>query len=134
MATESGSSGFAPGSSPNLSERVSAVAGEAKARAADLGRKVTDTTDQARSKAAGGLSAAAGAIGDNAEQGADRAGGAAQRTANALSSSADYVRNHTAQEMMDDAMQAVKNNPGVALLGAVTVGFLVSRLFSSRSN
>jgi ElaB/YqjD/DUF883 family membrane-anchored ribosome-binding protein len=133
MATESGSSGFASGS-PNFNEKVSVAGSEAKGRGADLGRKVTDAADQARSNAAAGLSAAADAIDDSADRSANRARSAAHRAANALSSSADYIRDNNVRDMMDDAMDVVKNNPGVALLGAVAIGFLVGRVFSSRSN
>ena len=46
---------------------------------------------------------------------------------------ADYLRENSARDMVDDAMDVVKNNPGVALLGAVALGFLVGRVFSARS-
>ena len=132
MAIES-TSGFASGNPSNLNEKLSAAATEAKSRAADLGRKVTDTADQARSSAAAGLSSAAGAIEDGAVEGSNRARRAAHATAKALSSGADYIRDNSARDMVDDAMDVVKNNPGVALLGAVAIGFLVGRAFSSRS-
>ncbi len=64
--------------------------------------------------------------------GGPRAAGAARRTARAFSAGADYVRDTSARDMMGDAMEVVKNNPGVALLGAVAVGFLVARALSSR--
>ena len=133
MATEPGSSGFASGNPSNLTDKLSAAATEGKARAAELGRKGADTADQARSSAAAGLSTAAGALEDGANEGGKRARRAAQATANALSSGADYLRDSSAREMVDDAMGVVKNNPGVALLGAVALGFLVGRAFSSRS-
>jgi hypothetical protein len=53
MATEPGSSGFASGNPSNLTDKLSVAAGEAKSRAADLGRKA-DSADQARSSAAAG--------------------------------------------------------------------------------
>jgi ElaB/YqjD/DUF883 family membrane-anchored ribosome-binding protein len=132
MATES-PSGFASGNPSNVSDKVAAAANEAKSRAADLGRKVSDTADHARANAAAGLSSAADAIDDQADEGATRARRAAHRTANALSSGAGYIRDNSARDMMDDAVDMVKNNPGVALLGAVAIGFFVGRAFSSRS-
>jgi hypothetical protein len=133
MTNESSSSNFSSGSPPNFSEKLSAAAIETKARAADLGRKATDTADQARTATAAGLSAAAGAIADSADKGADRARRVAHRTADALSTSADYIRANSVRDMMDDVMGVVKNNPGVALLGAVAVGFLVGRAFTPRN-
>jgi ElaB/YqjD/DUF883 family membrane-anchored ribosome-binding protein len=133
MAQEPNSSGFASGSPSGFGDKLSAAATEAKAKATDLGRKATDTADQARSTAAAGLSAAAGAIDSNADEGANRARRAAHRTADALSSGANYIRDNSVRDMMEDAMDVVKNNPGAALLGAVAVGFLVGRVFSSRN-
>jgi ElaB/YqjD/DUF883 family membrane-anchored ribosome-binding protein len=131
MAPES-PSGFASGNPSNLHDTLSAGATDAKSRAAELGRKGTETADQARSSAAAGLSAAAGAIEEGAVEGSKRARRAAHATANALSSSADYIRDNSVRDMLDDATDVVKNNPGVALLGAVAIGFLVGRAFSSR--
>ena len=133
MATETGSSGFASGNPSNLTDKLSAAATEGKARAAELGRKAADTADQARSSTAAGLSTAAEAIQDGADEDGRRVRRAAQATAKALSTGADYVRENSARDMVDDAMDVVKNNPGVALLGAVALGFLVGRVFSSRS-
>jgi ElaB/YqjD/DUF883 family membrane-anchored ribosome-binding protein len=133
MANEPSSSNFSSGSPSNFNDKLSAAANETKARAADLGRKATDTADQARTTAAAGLGAAAGAIADNADKGANRARRAAHRTADALSSGADYIRDTSVRDMMDDATEMVKNNPGAALLGAVAIGFLVGRAFSSRN-
>jgi ElaB/YqjD/DUF883 family membrane-anchored ribosome-binding protein len=133
MATEPSSSNFASGSPSASNDRLSAVATEAKARAENLGRKATETADQARSSVAAGLSAAASAVDKNGNEGANRVRGAAHRTANALSSGADYIRDNSVRDMMDDAMGLVKSNPGAALLGAVAIGFLVGRAFSSRN-
>jgi ElaB/YqjD/DUF883 family membrane-anchored ribosome-binding protein len=132
MPTES-TSGFASGNPSNLRDKVAAAVHEANSRATDLGRKVSDTADQARANAAAGLGNAAEAIEDQADEAATRTRRAAHRTANALSSGADYIRDNSARDMMDDAIDVAKNNPGIALLGAVAIGFLVGRAFSSRS-
>jgi ElaB/YqjD/DUF883 family membrane-anchored ribosome-binding protein len=130
MAQEPSSPDFASSNPSAFSDKLS---DEAKARAADLARKATDKADQARSAAAAGLGAAAGAIDDNADDAANRASRAAHRTANALSTGADYIRDNSVRDMMDDAMDVVKNNPGAALLGAIAIGFLVGRAFSPRN-
>jgi ElaB/YqjD/DUF883 family membrane-anchored ribosome-binding protein len=133
MATESGSSGFASGNAPNLGDKLSAAAAEGKARAGEMGRKAADSADQVRSAAAAGLGSAANAAEGVAKEGGKRARRAAAATANAISSGADYIRDTSAQDMVDDARDVVKNNPGVALLGAIALGFIVGRLFASRS-
>ena len=125
-------SDFAPANPQNLHDKLSAAAAEAKSRAAELGRKVTDTADQARSSAAAGISNAADAIDDGAGEGATRARRAAHRTAKVLSSSADYIRDHSARDIVKDATDVLKNNPGAALLGAAAIGYLVGRAVTSR--
>lgn len=129
MTNEFNSTGFA---SDTASDKLSAAASAAKARAADLGRKTADTADQARSAAADGLSNAGEAIEEGAAEGGHRVRRAARATAKALSGSADYIRDNNARDMMEDALDVVKNNPGVALLSAVALGFLVARAFHSR--
>lgn len=121
MATDYGSTGFASGTN------------DVKARAANLGSKAADSVDRARGSAADQLSSAADAVENGADAGATRAKRAAQATANALSSGADYLRENSARDMLDDAVDVVRNNPGVALLGAVALGFIVGRAFTSRS-
>ena len=129
MATEPGSS-FSSGNPSNLTDDAPRDGG---ARAAEVGRRAAGIADQARSSAAAGLSNAASALEDTANEGAKHARRAAQATANALSKSADYLRDNSAQDMVDDAMDVVKRNPGIALAGAVALGFFVGRAFSSRS-
>ena len=132
MSPES-TQGFASGNPADFTDKLSAAGTEAKARSADLARKAASTAEQARSRAAEGLGQAADAIESGAEEGAGKARRAARRAADALSSSADYLRENTAREIVDDAIGVVKNNPGFALLGAVAIGFVVGRAFSSRN-
>lgn len=126
MATEPGSS-VSSGNPSNLTDDAPR---DGEARAA---RQAGGIADQARSSAAAGLSTAASALEDTANEGAKHARRAAQATANALSKSADYLRDKSTQDMVDDAMDVVKRNPGIALAGAVALGFFVGRAFSSRS-
>jgi ElaB/YqjD/DUF883 family membrane-anchored ribosome-binding protein len=56
----------------------------------------------------------------------------AHATADKLSSTADYVREHDVNQMMSDVETLVKNNPAASLLTAAVVGFLVGRAFTSR--
>jgi len=132
MATESASSDFASGNPAKPTDGLSAATGE-KLRAADLGRKAADTVDQARSSVAAGLSTAAGALEDSTDEGGRRTRRAAQATAKALSRGADYLRDNSVRDMAGDAMDVVKNNPGFALFGAIALGFLLGRAFSSRN-
>src|SRR5580704_5888145 len=134
MATEPGPSAVPSGNPPNLTDKLSAAATEGKPRAADQGRRAADSADQMRESGAGVLSGTSEAVKDGGGGGGtEQARRASRATAKALSRGADYVRDHSARDMMEDAMDLVKNNPGVALLGAVALGFLVGRAVSSRS-
>jgi ElaB/YqjD/DUF883 family membrane-anchored ribosome-binding protein len=53
-----------------------------------------------------------------------------QRATDALSSTADYVRNNNLKGMVSDAQRLVRNNPGPALFTAAVLGFLVGRTLS----
>ena len=62
--------------------------------------------------------------------GGERVVNAAHATANAVGVAADYVRETDVKAMMTDVQRLVKNNPGVALLTAAALGFLIARTFS----
>ena len=53
----------------------------------------------------------------------------ADTTAAKIDATARYVREHDAQQMMDEVKAFVKRNPGAAVLGAAVVGVLVGRGF-----
>jgi ElaB/YqjD/DUF883 family membrane-anchored ribosome-binding protein len=102
------------------------LASETGSAAAELGRKAYRKADRARATAADSLDTAASAV----HTGGERVASAAHSAAGALTSGAQYVREHDARDMIDDVMQLVKNNPGPALLGAAALGFLVGRALS----
>jgi ElaB/YqjD/DUF883 family membrane-anchored ribosome-binding protein len=129
MASEFGSPGYASGNAPPLSDKLSAAAREDKARAADLGRRAADSVDKMKESAADGLNSASDAVKDGVGLGQKQT----RRSSRALSRGADYLRENDVSDMMEDAMDVVKGNPGIALLGAAAVGFLVGRALSSRS-
>jgi hypothetical protein len=90
------------------------------------------TQNTGPSATAGGLDSAASALHQNAEglPGGDSVKSAAHTAADALSSTADYVRGNDLKGMLADVKKIVKNNPGPALLTAAVLGFLVARTFS----
>jgi ElaB/YqjD/DUF883 family membrane-anchored ribosome-binding protein len=102
------------------------LASETRSAAAELGRKASRKADRVRATAADSLDTAASAV----HTGGERVASAAHSAAGALTSGAQYVREHDARDMIDDVMQLVKNNPGPALLGAAALGFLVGRALS----
>ena len=116
-----------------LGEKISDTAGQVKDKISDLGRAAADKIDHNRGAAASGLQHAASALHDNAESlpGGEKVSSLAHATAETLSSTADYVRDHDVNRMMADVETLVKNNPGRSLLAAGVIGFLVGRAFSS---
>src|SRR4030095_12491465 len=106
--------------------------GASKSKAAEMGQKAADTIDENRGAAASGLDSAASALRDRADAlpGGEKVAKAAHATADAVGVAADYVRNNDVRAMVADVQQLVKNNPGVALLTAAALGFLIARTFS----
>jgi hypothetical protein len=118
--------------SADVGQQLSNVSMEVKTKASDLGRMAADKVDENRDAAAAGLESAADTIHDKADSlpGGKAARRVAHVTADKLSATADYIREHDVDSMMSDLYRLVKNNPGPALLGAAVVGFLVARSFS----
>ena len=116
-----------------MGEKLSDTAAQVKDKVSDLGRTAADKIDENRDAAAGGLDKAASALHEKAERlpGGEKVASLAHATADKLSSTADYVREHDVNRMMADVETLVKNNPGPSLLAAAVIGFLVGRAFSS---
>jgi hypothetical protein len=93
----------------------------ASSSADEVGRKASGKAEQVRATAADSLDSAANAV----HSGGARVASAAHSAADSLSSSAQYVREHDAHDMIEDLREGVRNNPGPALLGAVALGFVV---------
>ena len=62
--------------------------------------------------------------------GGEQVAGVAHAAADAVESAAGYVREHDAKSMFADVRKIVKNHPGLALLTAGALAFLISRMFS----
>jgi ElaB/YqjD/DUF883 family membrane-anchored ribosome-binding protein len=119
--------------SSSVSEKISDTATQVKEKVSDLGRTAVGKIDENRDAAATGLDKAASALHEKAESlpGGEKVTSLAHATADKLSSTADYVRDHDVKRMMGDVETLVKNNPGPSLLVAAVFGFLVARAFSS---
>jgi ElaB/YqjD/DUF883 family membrane-anchored ribosome-binding protein len=126
-------SGHVGGEPSTLGEKLSDTAGQVKDKISDLGRATADKIDENRDAAASGLQHAASALHEQAESlpGGEKVSSLAHATAETLSTTADYVRDHDVNRMMADVETLVKNNPGRSLLAAGVIGFLVGRAFSS---
>jgi ElaB/YqjD/DUF883 family membrane-anchored ribosome-binding protein len=101
-------------------------------RVEDKLQRAEEKIDERRGAAAEGLDSAADTLHQKADRlpGGDKVSSAAHTTADALASTADYIREHDLRGMVTDVQSLVKRNPGPALLAAAAVGFLVARTFS----
>jgi ElaB/YqjD/DUF883 family membrane-anchored ribosome-binding protein len=119
--------------SSTMGEKISDTASQVKDKMSNLGHTAADKIDQNRDAAAGGLEKAAVTLHEKAESlpGGERVASLAHATAEKLSSTAGYVREHDVNRMMSDVETLVKNNPGPSLLAAAAIGFLVGRAFTS---
>jgi hypothetical protein len=97
-----------------------------------MDQTAADKLDEKRGAAAGGLDSAAEALHEKADRipGGAKAAQAAHTAADALSSTAEYIRENDLKSMMADMQNVVRKNPGPALLAAAALGFLVARTFS----
>jgi ElaB/YqjD/DUF883 family membrane-anchored ribosome-binding protein len=116
-----------------VGEKVSDAASQVKGKMGDLGGTVAEKINDNRDSAASGMENAAAALHEKADSlpGGEKISNLAHTTADKLSSTAGYVREHDVNSMMEDVERLVKNNPGPSLLAAAVIGFLVGRAFSS---
>ena len=116
-----------PSSSQDPTSAASAGAFTAlKAKAQDVGAKAAQRADQARVSAAAGLDTVASNLHDSG----DRVASAAHNAADAVTHGAEYLRGNDVQTMTDNLVDVIRRNPGPALLGAATLGFLLGRAVS----
>jgi ElaB/YqjD/DUF883 family membrane-anchored ribosome-binding protein len=108
------------------------ISSQAKVKASGVGQMAEDKIDEKRGVAAEGLDSAADTLHEKADRlpGGEKVSSAAHTAADALASTAEYVREHDLKSMVADMQTLVKNNPGPALLTAAALGFLVARTFS----
>jgi ElaB/YqjD/DUF883 family membrane-anchored ribosome-binding protein len=116
-----------------LGSKLSDAASQAKGKVADLSRAAASKIDENRDAAAGGLDSVATTLHERADSfpGGEPVTKLAHSTANKLTTTAEYVRNHDVSGMMGDVEEVVKKNPGPSLFAAAIVGFLVGRAFTS---
>jgi ElaB/YqjD/DUF883 family membrane-anchored ribosome-binding protein len=120
-----------PGST--VGEKLSNTASQVKDKVSEMGHAAKDKIDENRGAAASGLDKAASTLHEKADSipGGEKVSQFAHATADKLTSTADYVRQHDVNRMMADVETLVKNNPGPSILAAAVIGFLVGRAFTS---
>jgi ElaB/YqjD/DUF883 family membrane-anchored ribosome-binding protein len=119
--------------STTVGDKLSNTAGQVKEKVSEIGTAAKDKIDENRGSAASGLEKAASTLHEKADglPGGEKISSLAHATADKLSNTAEYVRDHDVNRMMSDVEELVKNNPGPSLLAAAVIGFLVGRAFTS---
>ncbi len=119
----------------SVPDRVSEAVEQTKNKVTEFGTAAADKIDQNRVAAASGLEDAADTLHQRADQlpGGEKVTNLAHSAADKLSATADYVREHDVNSMMNVVKDLVKKNPGPSLLIAAALGFLIGRAFRSDS-
>lgn len=115
-----------------LTEKVSEGTSQLKAKASEYGRAAADRIDEGIRSAASGMESAAASLHQTADNlpGVDTARRMAHSTADKLSASADYIREHDVDTMVTGVRAVVRKNPGESLIIAGIIGFLIGRAFT----
>lgn len=125
-----------PGETSALGDKLADMATDVKEKVSDLGTAAANKFDANREAAAAGMKDAAYSIHENAGSisGGDRLTSMAHSAANALDSTADWVRENSTTKMMADVTSLVKKNPGPSMLIAMVAGFLIGRAVTTRNS
>ena len=117
---------------PVFTELSGDGASPATSRASEIGRRAAAAIDERRDGIADRIESAASSLHQKAERLplGETVASAAHTTADAIERAADYVREQDVQEILSDAQQIVKRHPGIALLTAAAVGFVLARAIS----
>ncbi len=108
-----------------LRDRAADMASQAKDKASEYGRMASEKVDQGRVNAASGLENAADTLRTRAQSGGQAITEFANTAADKLQSTATYMREHDARQMMGDLNEVVRRNPGPSLIAAAAFGFLL---------
>lgn len=133
MATENQNGGAAAGSAFDSARK--AFNDTAASFTGQAGSYARDYTVQGKDRAVEALDGVASLVSDAASQVSDKLGdqygGYIQQAADAVSGFASTLRDKDADELIDDARNAVRSSPAVAIAAAAAVGFLIARVVKS---
>jgi ElaB/YqjD/DUF883 family membrane-anchored ribosome-binding protein len=112
-----------------IKDQASDVAARAQDWAAESGRSAEAKINETRESAAAAIDSAAGALHQAAKNlpVGKRVSSAAHTAADKLGSTADYLGDHDARDMISGLGRLVKSYPGRSLIAAAGLGFLVGR-------
>jgi ElaB/YqjD/DUF883 family membrane-anchored ribosome-binding protein len=117
----------------NLTDMASEIAGRAQQKAEEVRRNVGGKFDRSRRPAAENLWNAASALHRKADRlpGGENVAKLAHRAADRMQTTADYIREHDARDMMADVKGFLGRHPGGSLVAAAVLGFFIGRKLRS---
>lgn len=107
-----------------LKEKVSQATSHVKSTAAEFGRSAADNIDRNLKSAAGALQSTAQTLRERGT-GTGKTSQYANTAADKLDATAQYFRTHDTHDMLHEADQWTRHNPGIALGAAVAIGFFI---------
>lgn len=111
----------------SVRERASEIAVQAKEKVQGSGKAVRSYIDDKRQPAANALDRTASGIRDRSDRSVNAVVNATNRSAEKLEKTAEYLRSHDAEAMLDDTKTLVKRHPTQSMIVAVALGFLLGR-------
>lgn len=90
-------------------------------------RDIANGAQNMQTATADALEGAANRLHESGKGVGHKVAGAADRTAAALTTTADYVREFDARNMMEDVTEMAKRHPGKSLAVAAALGFMLAR-------
>ena len=110
------------------------VAGKAREKSSEFGRKALAAIEERRLSAADGLDGAARRMHERAESiagGGERISRATHGVADKVEGASRYLRSTDTRDMLTDVEDVVRAHPVRSLFAVLAVGFLAGRLFRS---
>lgn len=111
-------------SESGVKQKVSDMASQAKNTAADWGRSAASAVDRNLQSAAGALESTASKLRERVPA-SGKVNELATKTAEKFDTTARYLREHDARDMVAGVESMVRRNPGASLCAALAVGFLI---------
>lgn len=117
---------------PHGAEQLSDAPGKGKSRTSNEEHSNAGHVEGMRDGLADSFDGAATSSHAKAQSGpvGPRGRRAAHAAADTLSHTADYIRKSDAASVMADAKRLVRDNPGIAMLGAAIIGFVLARAWT----
>ena len=135
MATDNSDNGTGSGGESPFESAKKAFGDTAASFTDQASAKARDYTSQGKDRAVEALDNVVGLVSDAAAQVSDRLGeqygGYIKQAADAVGGLADTLREKDPDELFDDARNAVRSSPAIAIAAAAAVGFLLARVVKS---